>query len=73
MVFFDVPFKATVPPGWLVRETDGGNQHFHSRNDAIRFAMGSAHAFGLGALANIEGQDGVWRSFDHAGRGARWE
>jgi hypothetical protein len=68
MVSFDVRFAGSTPPGWLVRETDGPDRWFASRFAAIRFAMARAGTFGLGAQASIQGQDSVWRSFDHAGR-----
>jgi len=73
MVSFDVRFAGSAPPGWLVRETDGPDRWFSSRYAAIRFAMAGACTFGLGAQASIEGQDSVWRSFDHAGRAATGE
>jgi hypothetical protein len=64
---------APVQPGlWAV---DTGNDvcpQFKSRVDALRFAIAEAlksEQDGHHALIAIEGIDGQWRMFDHAGKG----
>ena len=65
--YIDVPFQGADPPGWLVKESDHRDQYFLTRLDAIRHGTSQAFLHGPSARLSLQGEDGFWRVFDHAG------
>lgn len=66
MIIFDVPYAPLRHGEWSVDVSNDGHPKFKSRQDAIRFAVGSAlkaQQQGGDTLITVEGIDGQWRMF----------
>lgn len=64
---FYLPFSAVPSSDWLLYE-DGKATHFRSRREALVCAIDRCRAVQASvddeAIISIEGDDGLWRSFD---------
>ena len=72
MITFRVSYAPVHPGIWSVDIGDQGCSQFKSRVDALRFAIQAAlksEQDGATAFVAVEGIDGHWRMFDHAGKG----
>jgi len=72
MFTLKIPYAPVHPGVWSVNADDRDFPQFKSRVDALRFAIREALKFeqdGRPALIAVEGVDGQWRMFDHAGKG----
>jgi len=72
MITFRVSYAPVHPGVWSVDTGDHVRPQFKSRVDALRFAIRAAlksEQDGATAFVAVEGIDGQWRMFDHAGKG----
>jgi hypothetical protein len=72
MITFRVSYAPVQPGVWSVDTGGRVCPQFKSRVDALRFAIRAAlkaEQGGANAFVAVEGIDGHWRMFDHAGKG----
>jgi len=72
MVMLRISYAPVQPGIWAVDGGDFNHLQFKSRVDALRFTIRAAmkaEQQGDSAFVVVEGVDGHWRMFDHAGKG----
>lgn len=65
-IFFDLPLAADALGVWTMTAANGARRDFHSRIEALEFALHEARDslhYAQGTI-RIEGADLRWRSFD---------